>query len=60
VKNAKAEVSDRFQEGRRCHVGNSSACHKMSNYHPILMKTGTQAKKNMFKSHTSGSLQKNQ
>jgi hypothetical protein len=39
-------VTDRFQDGRRRHVGNSSACYKMGNYHPILMKIGTQTKKN--------------
>jgi hypothetical protein len=42
VKNAKPEVTDRFQDGRRRHVGNSSARYKMGNYHPILMKIGTQ------------------
>jgi hypothetical protein len=40
-------VTDRFQDGRR-HVGNSRACYKMGNYHPILMKIGTQTKKNML------------
>jgi hypothetical protein len=29
----KAEVTDLFQDGRRRHVGNSSACYKMGNYH---------------------------
>jgi hypothetical protein len=29
-------------------VGNSSACYKMGNYHPILMQIGTQTKKNML------------
>jgi hypothetical protein len=48
VKNATPEVTDRFQDGRRRHVGNSSACYKMGNYHPILMKIGTQTKKNML------------
>jgi hypothetical protein len=43
-------VTDRFQDGRRRHVGNSSACYKMGNYHPILMKIGTQTKKNMLSS----------
>jgi hypothetical protein len=38
-------VTDRFQDGRRRHVGNSSACYKMGNYHPIFMKIGTQTKK---------------
>jgi hypothetical protein len=48
VKNAKPEVTDRFQDGRRRHVRNSSECYKMGNYHPILMKIGTQTKKNML------------
>jgi hypothetical protein len=46
VKNAKPEVTDRFQDGRRRHVGNSSECYKMDNYHPKLMQIGTQIKKN--------------
>jgi hypothetical protein len=46
VKNAIPEVTDRFQDGRR-HVGNSSECSKMGNYHPILTQIGTQTKKNM-------------
>jgi hypothetical protein len=46
----KAEVTDRFQDGRRRHVGNSSACYKMGNYHPISMKIGTQTKQNMLSS----------
>jgi hypothetical protein len=33
VKHAKPEVTDRFQDGRRRHVGNSSACYNMGNYH---------------------------
>jgi hypothetical protein len=28
----KAEVTDRFQDGRRRHFGNSSASYKMGNY----------------------------
>jgi hypothetical protein len=40
-------VTDSFQDGRRRHDGNSSACYKMGNYHPILMKISTQTKKNM-------------
>jgi hypothetical protein len=48
IKNAKPEMTDRFQDGRRRHVGNSSACYKMGNYHLILMKVGTQTKKNML------------
>jgi hypothetical protein len=43
-------VTDRFQDGRRRHVGNSSACYKMGNYHPISMKIGTQTKKDMLSS----------
>jgi hypothetical protein len=43
-------VTDRFQDGRRRHVGNSSACYKMGNYHPILMKFGTQTKTDMLSS----------
>jgi hypothetical protein len=41
-------VTDRFQDGRRRHFGNSSACYKMGNYHLILMKIGTQTEKNML------------
>jgi hypothetical protein len=44
-----AEVTDRFQDGRR-HVGNSSACYKMGNYHRTLMKIGTQIKTDMLSS----------
>jgi hypothetical protein len=45
-----------FQDGRRRHVENSSECYKMGNYHPILMKIGTQTKKDMLecKIHKSG------
>jgi hypothetical protein len=42
-------VTYRFQDGRR-HVGNSSACYKMGNYHPILLKFDTQTKKDMLSS----------
>jgi hypothetical protein len=41
-------VTDRFQDGRRRHVENSSECYKMGNYHPILMQIGTQTKKNIL------------
>jgi hypothetical protein len=41
-------VTDRFQDGRRRHVGNSSECYKMGNYRPILMKFGTQTKTDML------------
>jgi hypothetical protein len=44
------EVTDRFQDGRRRHVGNSSACYKMGNYHRTLMKIGTQTKTDMLSS----------
>jgi hypothetical protein len=40
----KADMIDHFLDGRRRHVGNSSACYKMRNYHPIAMKIGTQTK----------------
>jgi hypothetical protein len=50
VKNTTPEVTDRFQDGRRRHVGNSSECYKMGNYHPILMQIGTQTKKKMLSS----------
>jgi hypothetical protein len=43
-------VTDRFQDGRRRHVGNSGACYKMGNYHRTLMKIGTQTKQNMLSS----------
>jgi hypothetical protein len=51
-------VTDRFQDGRRRHVGNSCACYRMGNYHPILTKIGTQTKKRMlsYKNHRSGSV----
>jgi hypothetical protein len=39
-------VTDRFQDGRRRHVGNSSDCYKIGIYHPILMQIGMQTKKN--------------
>jgi hypothetical protein len=39
-----------FQDGRRRHFGNSSACYEMGNYHPILMKTGTQTERDMLSS----------
>jgi hypothetical protein len=44
----KAEVTDRFQDGRCRHVGTSSACYKMGNYHRTLMKIGTQTQQNML------------
>jgi hypothetical protein len=42
------EETDRFQDGCRRHVGNSSEGYKMGKYHPILMKIGTQTNKNML------------
>jgi hypothetical protein len=50
VKNATPEVTNRFQDGCRRHVGNSSEGYKMGKYHPILMKIGTQTKKSMLSS----------
>jgi hypothetical protein len=43
-------VTDRFQDGRRYHVGNSSACYKMGNFRPISMKIGTQTNTDMLTS----------
>jgi hypothetical protein len=40
----RAEIIDRFQDGRRRHVGNSSTCYKMGNYHQNFMKIGTETK----------------
>jgi hypothetical protein len=48
VKSATPEVTNRFQDGCRRHVANSSECYKMGKYHPILMKIGTQTQKNML------------
>jgi hypothetical protein len=46
----KADMIDRFQDGRRRDVGNSSACYEMGNYHPISMKIGTQTEKYILSS----------
>jgi hypothetical protein len=46
----KAEVLAKFQDDRRRHVGNSSACYKMGNYHPILTQIGTQTEQSMLSS----------
>jgi hypothetical protein len=46
-------VIDRFQDDRRRHVGKSSECYKMGNYHPILIKIGTQTRKNMLSLKTT-------
>jgi uncharacterized protein with von Willebrand factor type A (vWA) domain len=43
-------MTDRFQDGRRRYVGNSNECYKMSHYHPISIKLGTQTKKHMLSS----------
>jgi hypothetical protein len=50
LKNAKPEVTDCFQDGRRRHFGNSSECYKMGNYHLISMKIVIQTKKDMLSS----------
>jgi hypothetical protein len=47
LKITKGEVLSEFQDGRRRHVGNSSACYKMGNCHPNLMKIVIQTKKRM-------------
>jgi hypothetical protein len=41
----KAEMTDRFQDGRRRYVGNSCESYKTGNCHPISMQIGTQTKK---------------
>jgi hypothetical protein len=41
-------VTDRFQDGCRRHVRNSSECYKMGKYCPMLMKIGTQTKRNLL------------
>jgi hypothetical protein len=43
-------VTHCLQDGRCRHVGTSSACYKMGNYHRTLMKIGTQTKQNMLSS----------
>jgi hypothetical protein len=56
VRNGKPEVTDRFQDGRRRHVGNSSACYEMGNYRPISMKFDAQIDRHAeFTNHKSGS-----
>jgi hypothetical protein len=42
-----------FQDSRRRHVGSSSECYKMGNYHPILMKIATQTKTGMLSSNVT-------
>jgi hypothetical protein len=46
----KAEMINRFQDGRHGHVENSSACYKMGNYHRTFMKIGTQTNTDMLSS----------
>jgi hypothetical protein len=41
---------DHYQDGRRCRVGNSSECYKMSNCHPIFMKLDTKTKTDILSS----------
>jgi hypothetical protein len=36
------EVTIKFQDDRRRHFGNSSACNKMGNYNPIFMQIAIQ------------------
>jgi hypothetical protein len=50
VKNATPEVTIKFQDGCRRHVGNLSECYEMGKYHPILIKIDTQTKENMLSS----------
>jgi hypothetical protein len=44
----KAELYGHFQDGRRCYLGNPSACYKMGSYRPISMKLVTQTKTDML------------
>jgi hypothetical protein len=41
------KVTIKFQDDRRRHFGNSSACYKVGNYHPILIQIAIQTKKSM-------------
>jgi hypothetical protein len=41
------ELYTKFQNIRRRHFGNSSACNKMGNYNPISMQIAIQTKKSM-------------
>jgi hypothetical protein len=41
------ELLTKFQDIRRRHFGNSSACNKMGNHNPILMQIAIQTKKSM-------------
>jgi hypothetical protein len=53
AKITKAEVQAKFQDGCRRHFGNSSACNKIGNYHPIVMEICIQTKKNMLSSESA-------
>jgi hypothetical protein len=48
MKNVKPEVTDRFQNGRRRHFGNSAECYKMVNYQPISIKFGARTETDML------------
>jgi hypothetical protein len=43
-------VTDRFQDDRRRHFGNSRECYKMGSYRPILTKFGKQTKTDILSS----------
>jgi hypothetical protein len=43
----KAGMIERLQDDRRRLPGNSSACYKVGNYHPISMNIGGRTKKNI-------------
>jgi hypothetical protein len=52
----KPEVTDRFQNGRHRHVGNSRTYFLLGNYHPILLKFVAQADRHAeFKNRRRGS-----
>jgi hypothetical protein len=48
LKITKAEVQDNFHDGRRRHVGSSSACYKVRNRHSIPIKIGRQTENCML------------
>jgi hypothetical protein len=49
------ELSTKFQDGRCCHIGKSSACNKMGNCNPILMQVAIQTKESMRSSEITKS-----
>jgi hypothetical protein len=50
LKIAIPEVTIKFQDGCRRHIGNLRACYKMGSFYPILMQFATQTMKSMLSS----------